>query len=64
MTTHDLLMILVMSFPMFIFAIAPALKVSDYLEKRYAISETHKRTIMVSGTLVVSLALSAFLQLY
>jgi len=57
-------MILVMTFPMFIFAIAPALKVADYLEEKYAISETQKRIVMVGGTLSVSLILAAFLQLY
>jgi len=49
---------------MFIFAIAPALKVGDYLEKKYAISEKKKRFIMISGMIVVSLMLSTFLQLY
>jgi len=63
-TSKDILMILVMTFPMFIFAIAPALKVADYLEEKYAISEKSKRIIMISGTLIVSLTLSAFLQLY
>ncbi|MBU0720001.1 hypothetical protein KJ877_01525 [bacterium] len=64
MTSHTVLMILVMTFPMFIFAIAPALKIGDYLEERYSISETQKRIVMVSGTLVVSLSLSTFIQLY
>ncbi len=64
MTTHDFVMILVMTFPMFIFAIAPALKVGDYLEEKYAISETQKRMVMIGGMLFVSLTLSAFLQLY
>lgn len=57
-------MILVFTFPMFIFAIAPALKLSDYLEEKYGISEKQKRIVMVGGTAVISLALSAFLQLY
>lgn len=53
-----------MTFPMFIFAIAPALKIADYLEEKYAISETQKRIVMVGGTFGVSLVLAAFLQLY
>ncbi len=62
MTTLDLVMILVYTFPMFLFTIAPALKLGDYLEERYGISEKTKRTIMVGGTLVVSLSLAVFLQ--
>jgi len=57
-------MILVYTFPMFIFAIAPALHLGDFLQEYYHISETTKRIVMVSGTLVVSLLLAAFLQLY
>jgi hypothetical protein len=49
---------------MFIFAIAPALKAGDYLEEKYGISEKQKRFIMVSGMIIVSLALSIFLQMY
>ena len=64
MTIQDIMMILVYTFPMFIFAIAPALKLGDFLEERYSISETHKRIIMVSGTFLLSLILAAFLQLY
>lgn len=62
MTSHDVMMILVYIFPMFLFAIAPALKLGDYLEEKYGISETQKRTVMVAGTFVVSLALAIFLQ--
>jgi hypothetical protein len=35
MTSLDLVMILVYTFPMFLFAIAPALKLGDYLEEKY-----------------------------
>ena len=62
MTSLDLVMILVYTFPMFLFAIAPALKLGDYLEEKYGISEKTKRTIMISGTIVVSLTLATFLQ--
>ncbi len=57
-------MILVYTFPMFIFSIAPALKVSDYLEEKYAISEKQKRIVMIGGMLLVSLILATFLQFY
>ncbi|OQX58654.1 MAG: hypothetical protein B5M52_05050 [Helicobacteraceae bacterium 4484_230] len=62
MTSHDVMMILVYIFPMFLFAIAPALKLGDYLEEKYGISETQKRTVMVVGTFLVSLVLAVFLQ--
>jgi len=62
MTSLDLVMILVYTFPMFLFAIAPALKLGDYLEEKYSISEKTKRIIMVAGTAVVSLILAVFLQ--
>ena len=62
MTSHDIMMILVYIFPMFIFAIAPALKLGDFLESRYGISETQKRIVMVGGTFIVSLAFAIFLQ--
>jgi len=62
MTTLDFVMILVYTFPMFLFAIAPALKLGDYLEENYGLSEENKRRIMIVGTLVVSLILATFLQ--
>jgi len=49
---------------MFIFSIAPALKVGDYLEYKYAISEKQKRIVMIGGMLLVSLTLATFLQFY
>lgn len=64
MTTQDIVMILVYTFPMFIFAIAPALRLGDFLQERYGISERYKRIIMVGGTFVVSLSLALFLQFY
>ena len=62
MTTLDLVMILVYTFPMFFFTVAPALKLGDYLEKHYGLSEKNKRIVMVAGTIVVSLILATFLQ--
>ena len=62
MTSLDLVMILVYTFPMFLFTIAPALKLGDYLEEKYNISEKTKRMIMIGGTIVVSLILATFLQ--
>lgn len=62
MTTLDLVMILVYTFPMFLFAVAPALKLGDYLEAHYGLSEKHKRIVMLVGTAIVSLSLAVFLQ--
>jgi len=62
MTSLDLVMILVYTFPMFLFTIAPALKLGDYLEDKYDISEKTKRMVMIGGTIVVSLILATFLQ--
>lgn len=56
------MMILVMTFPMFIFTIYPALKLGDYLEARYGIAESSKRAVVIAGTFIVALALAAFLQ--
>ena len=62
MTTLDLVMILVYTFPMFLFTIAPALKLGDYLEEKHGLSEQNKRIVMVTGTIVISLILATFLQ--
>lgn len=62
MTTLDLVMILVYTFPMFLFTVAPALKLGDYLEEHHGLSEKNKRVVMLVGTAVVSLTLAVFLQ--
>jgi len=58
---HDLVIILVMTFPMFLFSIYPGIKASEYLEKRYAISESKKRAVMVGVTFLFALMLSTLL---
>jgi uncharacterized transporter YbjL len=63
MTSHDLMMILVMTFPMFIFTIFPGIRAADYLEEKYQISEHGKRAVMIAITGLGALLLSAFLQL-
>ncbi len=64
MTTLDIVMILVYTFPMFLFSIYPGLKLGDYLEEKYQISETQKRTVIISGTIVTALVLATFLQFW
>lgn len=61
MIGKDLIIILVMTFPMFLFTIAPAIKLSDYLDEKYGISEKQKRIILVSVTFLVALLLSTLL---
>lgn len=61
MTAHDIMMILVMTFPMFLFSIYPGIVVSNFLEKRYGIEESKKRAVMVSVTFLFALTLSLLL---
>jgi hypothetical protein len=58
---HDLVMILVMTFPMFIFTIFPGIKLANYLQLRYEIEEFQKRFVMVSATFLSAFILSALL---
>lgn len=59
---NDLVMILVYTFPMFLFTIFPGIYVSDYLQKKYDIKESTKRGVMVSVTFLGAFILGALLQ--
>ena len=61
MLAHDLIIILVMTFPMFLFTILPGIKLANYLEDRYNIEESKKRFVMVSITFLFALLLSTLL---
>jgi len=61
MSSHDVLMILVYTFPMFLFTIYPGIVLSDYLDKNYDIKESQKRTVMVSVTFLGALFLAILL---
>jgi len=61
MLGHDLIIILVMTFPMFLFTIYPGIRVANYLEERYKIEESKKRFVMVSITFLFALLLSTLL---
>ncbi len=61
MLLHDFIIILVMTFPMFLFSIYPGIKASEYLDKKYTISESQKRVVMVSVTFLFALTLSTLL---
>jgi len=58
---NDIVMILVYTFPMFLFTIYPGIYVSDYLEREYHIQESSKRTVMVSTTFIGALILATLL---
>ena len=56
---HDILMILVMGFPMLIFTVYPALRIGDYLEDKYNIEEEQKRMVVISTTIIVTIVFSS-----
>jgi predicted membrane protein len=58
---NDIVMILVYTFPMFLFTIYPGIWLSDYAEKNYGVDEKIKRTIMVSVTFIGAVFLGALL---
>ena len=58
---NDLVMILVYTFPMFLFTIYPGIWLSNYLEKNYNIDEFKKRFVMVSVTFLGALLLATLL---
>ena len=57
----DLVIILVMCFPMFLFTVFPGIKLGEYLEDKHNISENNKRYIVVTATILVTFSLSATL---
>jgi len=57
----DIVIILVMGFPMLLFTIFPALKFGDFLEAKYALSEEKKRLVVIVTTIFVTLVLSTTL---
>ena len=61
MLFHDAIIILTMTFPMFIFTIFVGIKMANYAEENYNISEFNKRVIMLGSTFIFSLILSSLL---
>ncbi len=57
----DFVIILVMGFPMLLFTVFPALKLGDYLEEKYGIDETKKRSVVIVTTIIVTITLSSIL---
>jgi hypothetical protein len=60
---NQVVMILVMAFPMILFTIAPGLYLADYLEKAKYVQEENKRYVMWVVTVAFALALSTALNL-
>ncbi|SHO80952.1 hypothetical protein MNB_SV-15-4 [hydrothermal vent metagenome] len=58
---EEIITILVMIFPMLMFGIYPGIVVSNWADKKYEISETQKRAIMVVVTVAFTLTLSTLL---
>jgi len=63
MQLNDIVIILVMTFPMFIFTIYLGIWLSEYVDKKYSISESQKRAILVSVTFIGAFLLSSLLYL-
>ena len=61
MNSHDILMILVFTFPMFIFTIFVGILASNYIDKNYTITEFTKRAIMLSVAFLFALLLATLL---
>jgi len=57
----DIVIILVMCFPMLLFTVYPGLKLGDFLEEKYAINEATKRKVVILFTIVFTLTLSSLL---
>ena len=58
---NDFVMILVYTFPMFLFTVYPGIWLSDYLADNYNIQESQKRFVMVSVTFFSALFLATLL---
>ena len=59
--TIEIVTILVMTLPMLLFSVYPGLKLGDYMEEKYNIEETTKRTIAITTTIIFTLTLSSLL---
>lgn len=60
---NDLLVILVLTFPMIIFTIFPGIMVANFLQEKFGISEKSKGIAMWLFTFLVAIGFSSFLRL-
>ncbi|MDX9813849.1 MAG: hypothetical protein WC144_04255 [Sulfurimonas sp.] len=60
----DIVIVLVMSVPMLLFAVYPGLKAGDFLEKKYNLDEDKKKIVTIVVTVVFAISLSLFLHFF
>jgi thiamine transporter ThiT len=58
---QDIVIILVMSVPMLMFAVYPGLKLGDYFEEKHNLKEKQKRIVIIATTVVFAVTLSSLL---
>ncbi|MGE4419388.1 MAG: hypothetical protein AB7D38_06090 [Sulfurimonas sp.] len=58
---QDIVIILVMSVPMLMFAVYPGLKLGDYFEEKHNVEEKQKRIVIIATTVVFAVTLSSLL---
>ena len=58
---QDIVIILAMTHPMLLFSVYPGLKLGDYIEDKYNITETQKRKVVIFTTIIFTITLSALL---
>jgi hypothetical protein len=61
---QDIIIVLAMTVPMFMFSIYPGIRTGEYLEKKYALQEKQKRAAIIATTFLFSLTLSLFLHYF
>lgn len=57
----DVVTILAMAVPMLLFSVYPGLKLGDYMEKKYNLTETKKRQVIIVTTILFTITLSSLL---
>jgi len=61
MTTHDVMMILVMSIPLILFSVWPGFVLGDYLFKNGMVTETQKRAVIIVVMILFALLGATYL---
>ena len=61
MTIQDIVIILAMTLPMLLFSVYPGLKLGDYMEEKFNLTETQKRKVVILTTIIFTITLSSLL---
>ena len=61
MTTHDIMMILVMSIPLILFSVWPGFLLGDFLYKKELVTEGQKRAVIIVVMIIFSLLGATYL---